>query len=91
VAEEIHQLILNEKLGNNSGFAGARKLVYKVVSRNKPKIEAEVHSQFQAIERGQYIKLKNNILYGIIPPEKMDNSFMSKLKSFWASIIPEKK
>jgi hypothetical protein len=91
VAEEIHQLILNEKLGNNPNFADARKLVHRVVGRNRPKIEAELRSQFQAIEREQYIKIKNKILYGIIPPEEIDNSLMGKLKRFWASIIPEKK
>ena len=91
VAEEIHQLILNEKLGNNPEFADARKLVHRVVSRNRPKIEAEVRSQFQAVERKQYIKLKNKILYGIIPPEEIDNSLMGKLKRFWAKLVPEKK
>ncbi len=90
VAEEIHQLILSEKLGNNPNFADARKLVHRVVSRNRPKIEAEVRSQFQAIERRQYIKLKNKILYGIIPPEEIDNSIMGKLKRLWASIIPKR-
>jgi hypothetical protein len=87
VAEEIHQLILNEKLGNNPEFEDARKLVHRVVSRNRPKIEAEVRSQFQAIERGQYIKLKNKILYGIIPPEEIDNSILGKLKRFWNKLV----
>ncbi len=90
VAEEIHQMILNEKLGNNPEFADARKLVHRVVSRNRPKIEAEVRSQFQAKEREQYVKLKNKILYGIIPPEEMDNSIMGKLKRWWAKFVPQK-
>ncbi|GEM_PF-3240109 len=90
VKEEIHQLILTEKLGNNPDFEEARKLVHRIVSRNKPKIEAEVRSMVQAQERELYIKLKNKILYGIIPPEEMDNSFLGKLKRWWASIIPPK-
>ncbi len=90
VAEEIHQMILEEKIGNNPNFADARKLVHRVVSRNRPKIEAEVRSQFQAKEREEYVKLKNKILYGIIPPEEMDNSILGKLKRWFASLKSEK-
>lgn len=91
VAEEIHQLILSEKLGNNPYFADARKLIHRVITRNRPKIEAEVRFHFQAKERKQHIKLKNKILYGIIPPKEIDNSIMGKLKHLWAKIIPPKK